>query len=125
MEVGDSVQLQLSHRNWCSGVIKEKSDKPRSFIVDTENGKTLRRNSSHLRKSVVASPVPNSSVPEKSSTESNTEKNTDANAAQSNVTNIKQTDAANGKTLSANPAASNQVVTRYGRVIKPVQRLQL
>ena len=50
MFVGQKVRiLDKVNKTWCPATITKKYDQPRSYIVQTPNGTTLRRNRSHLR----------------------------------------------------------------------------
>ncbi|KAK9754844.1 hypothetical protein QE152_g865 [Popillia japonica] len=42
--------MQISHRNWVSGKVMKNTDKPRSHIIQTTDGRTYRRNTAHLHK---------------------------------------------------------------------------
>ena len=48
---GDQVRVQLNLNDcyWYPAIVKEKADKPRSYIVETPNGKTYRRNRVDIR----------------------------------------------------------------------------
>lgn len=122
MEIGDRVQLQVGNRNWSSGYIKEKSDKPRSFIVDTDDGKTLRRNSSQIRKSIVPDSVISCTAAEKPPSKKPIDTTT---TIPKTSTEPRDTPPANTESATSKTTTSNQVVTRYGRVVKPVQHFML
>ena len=54
MFVGQKVRiLDKANKTWCPVTITKKCDQPRSYIVQTPNGTTLRRNRSHLREMYV------------------------------------------------------------------------
>ncbi|KAK9751422.1 hypothetical protein QE152_g5057 [Popillia japonica] len=42
--------MQISHRNWVSGKVMKNTDKPRSHIIQTTDGRTYRRNTAHFHK---------------------------------------------------------------------------
>ena len=47
---GQSVMVQNAQSGrWQSGVVKDKHEAPRSYIVQTQSGSVLRRNARHLR----------------------------------------------------------------------------
>lgn len=50
LNAGDKVRIKRSDRDWVPGVITEKTNNPRSFIVRTENGNIYRRNTDHINK---------------------------------------------------------------------------
>lgn len=125
IESGDRVQLQVGHRDWCSGkVIKKPVDQPRSVIVQTDDGRIFRRNRSHVRKSASNAdrndqlPITNHSpaessysVPESLDSPQNPLASTTAVPEQTPVT------------IPATAPGPQPVVTRYGRVIRPVLKL--
>ena len=50
MFTGQEVRiLDKTNKTWCPATVIRKCDEPRSYIVQTPNGTTLRRNRSHLR----------------------------------------------------------------------------
>ena len=50
ISIGDKVQMQTNHRNWCNGTVINNTPYPRSLMVQTANGSIYRRNTHHLRK---------------------------------------------------------------------------
>ena len=54
MFVGQKARiLDKVNKTWCPATITKKCDQPRSYIVQTPNGTTLRTNRSHLREMYV------------------------------------------------------------------------
>lgn len=102
--VGDQVRIQQS-AGWKPAEVVELCDSPRSYVVKTEEGATLRRNRKHLLSS--AQPRPEQLTP------------TDADGLNTPTT---ETVAENNDT-SGN--ASPQYVSRSGRVVKPRDVLDL
>ncbi len=51
LAVGDKVLVQEGPRKWFSGEALKEHEAPRSFVVKMNDGKLLRRNTSHLKKS--------------------------------------------------------------------------
>ena len=50
LKPGDYIQYQdMSSRKWIPGVVKDKCEQPRSYLIVTPNGNTLRRNRQQLR----------------------------------------------------------------------------
>ena len=48
--VGQRVSVQNQESgHWNTAVVKEKCTEPRSYIIETPNGRQLRRNRNHLR----------------------------------------------------------------------------
>lgn len=127
LEIGDKVSMQKGHREWCSGTVVEKTQYPRSVIVETSTGSTYRRNLHHLRRSQAQIPhdiATNVSTPTPSAnsntdqTPHDTASNVDTSISQDNI--VQPTI----KPSSSKGATSNEVVqpivTRYGRVVKPI-----
>ena len=53
LEPGQDVRIQdHKTKEWQQGTIQEKCQEPRSYVVETENGKQLRRNRQHIRPTI-------------------------------------------------------------------------
>lgn len=110
LSVGQDVSVQLpTTKKWVPGIVTEKCDKtPRSYIVSTPTGKSVRRNRSHLRqRETVPSPK---QLPE-----------------QQNLP-ISKPDSPKPSTVKNEPPpppAPPENVTRSGRITKPPQKLDL
>lgn len=50
LKTGDQVRLQTGHREWVGAKVVEKTQYPRSVIVETDDGAQYRRNTIHLHK---------------------------------------------------------------------------
>ena len=46
---GMEVWVRMGHKQWKKAIIVEHANAPRSFIIELENGKQLRRNQSYLK----------------------------------------------------------------------------
>lgn len=105
MEAGDRVKLLTDHRNWVPAQVVRKHQSPRSYIVRTNTG-TFRRNSSVIRPTrAQLTTSHHSALPETD----------DPNEAQPPPPPV---------TSLPGPAPA-YVTTRAGRIVKPVQRLDL
>ncbi|XP_021374310.1 uncharacterized protein K02A2.6-like [Mizuhopecten yessoensis] len=100
------------------GTVVQKSDKPRSYIVrSNESGRLFRRNRKHLRKSTETANYTQGrwqgDEMEDMSSSPNTELQTDMSTSVGNEGN------------SSSPTVPNPVVTRSGRIVNPPKRLDL
>lgn len=116
LEPKDNVTMQKG-RNWEPAVIIQKAHEPRSYIVKDENGRTYRRNASHLRKSklpyVNKSQLNEDLLPYSDSDVSNSFEQLDNNSDDESSINDR---------ISNEVNIGNTVHTRSGRVIsKPVR----
>lgn len=113
-QIGDKVRMRQGHRAWISATVVNKANRPRSFIIKTTDGRTFRRNTSHIHKSRTNIISDRVAIPASSSSS--------LPSSLTSLTSAPQPrDAPNtASSSSANPAV---VVTRSGRVSKPVQRL--
>ena len=51
LEPGDHVRVQINEHTWQPATVKDISDKPRSYIVETNTGRKYRRNRINIRRS--------------------------------------------------------------------------
>lgn len=108
VKVGDKVLVRVDHRQWKPAEVIEQTEYPRSVIIKTEDNRKFRRNTFHLRKTA-------------SNSQSSTET---ASKQQTSVSNEQTThSASNDQNSNTQSIQTNQTVTRYGRVVKPVNRL--
>jgi hypothetical protein len=49
LHVGQKVRVQNENKSWDPATITKVCDEPRSYVVSTPNGSSLRRNRSHIR----------------------------------------------------------------------------
>jgi len=100
MKTGDNVYVQLSKGdNWTPAQIMEPSSTPRSYIVETNDGRTFRRNRRCLKP---RAPLPPNDLPEQPTTAPEPEGN---------------------RTIP--PPPQGTYTTRSGRVVKGPKRLDL
>lgn len=143
LNLGDIVRIKQSHRDWMAGIITGETNNPRSFIVSAENGRTYRRNSNHIKRSNEQCVIPkdikrdiphlvNSNQPMipkvmENAGNSNNEtpniilENTDNNhigESTSDTTSI-------GSSPNNSQAGSDVITTRSGRIVKPINKLNL
>ncbi len=73
LNVGEKVRVHNNRMGWSrSATVEAKSFAPRSYMVKTEEGNTLRRNRKHLLKSIVPSrAISAADIPEPVRTEHN------------------------------------------------------
>lgn len=50
LKEGERIRYKIDHRSWRGGEVIQKNDNPRSIIIQTDNGKQLRRNSGIIHK---------------------------------------------------------------------------
>lgn len=117
LEEGEKVRLR-TEKHWQPAVVVKKHEKPRSYLVQTQDGKVYRRNRKHLIKTKESilqhshiqdscDPVLNDYVPDEVTTTPVT------------------TPITNPELLSATPevtAGETVKVTRSGRVVRPPKR---
>lgn len=131
--VGDQISMQKGHRDWCSGKVIEKSSHPRSFMIQTSNGSVFRRNTHHLRKSSaqipqdIASNVDTPKPPEttnasRMSVGVSTGKINEQSIVQPTDISVKDNENPSGSTVQTSNHGTQPIVTRYGRVVKPVKK---
>ncbi len=108
-QVNDPVMIQKGNV-WEPGRIRQIYKTPRSYVVTQSNGRDVRRNSIHLRKSLNCTPThnPEPELQSKHSHPPMTENNKNAPQTQTNP--------------NINP---DQPTTRYGRTIKKPSKLDL
>ncbi|CAL9688340.1 unnamed protein product [Knipowitschia caucasica] len=115
LKPGDSVLSKLDHQNvWGSpAVVAGDSTTPRSYVIETQKGATLRRNRRHLLyvpASSVITPPPSLQQPQ-------------PDAVQQAVPTV-STDTALPATQPC-PPDDGLLYTRSGRLCRPVERLNL
>lgn len=126
IQVGDDVRLQQGAHDWIGATVKGASEKPRSFIVETADGRTFRRNTSHLhatRAKLERSP----DVAAKISECENKQCATAAPAQMSTNPTRTETESApmqQEKEMTP-PLPTAQYVTRSGREVKKVVKMNL
>ena len=117
--LGDRIVVKRG-KTWEPAKITKHADTPRSFIIQTDNESELRRNTIHLRKSTVS---PQETVTDtddlNNSHESTKEAETNTAMAGSSKEKV---GGENNKTEKSPP--SNVKYSRYGRQIKPPDRLK-
>ncbi|KAK9709216.1 hypothetical protein QE152_g26749 [Popillia japonica] len=114
--------MQTSHRNWVSGKVMKNIDKPRSHIIQTTDGRTYQRNTAHLHKT--------KTVEIESTTVIHCDKNPDPIQIEPLPRTIVQPSVLESNHEDEVPRTKVQEhtspkVSRSGRLIKPVQRLNL
>ena len=103
IQIGDTVRVQKEHGSWEPAQVKQKTNNPRSYTVQTERGE-LRRNTRHLVKTNENPPI---HEPTDMKPGSGTENEQDANP------NLDQ---------SRPQPETKHVTTRSGRLVKPPVR---
>lgn len=126
LQAGDKVRMQIGHRDWIGAKVIEKTQHPRSVVVETVNGNQYRRNNHHLHKTKadIKSPTVIWTNENQTSTESqspenvNTEKSSDIN--QPIIDN--EPTVSDASPAERIPIEPNVIKTRSGRTVKPVQK---
>lgn len=107
---GQPVRVQDSSGKWQEAEVVEKCNEPRSYIVATPSGQSLRRNRVHLRPSPKAESTPELDIQPSPGTETVTK-----------PTAIQQ-DVQPQPTVNAQPGNQAPYRTRAGRIVKPPRR---
>lgn len=118
---GDTVLTKLDHEKvWASpAVIRQESVTPRSYVIETEQGAVLRRNRRHLQ----AVPTPTQTTKQTVHTDSPQTKGTvDIQPTHTDTTETVPT--RNRRETFPTPE-TGLILTRSGRVSKPVVRLDI
>lgn len=133
-EINDNVRHKVSHRNWQGAkVIDVPKNLPRSVIIQTDQGQILRRNFSHLHKTQADIKSNKVAVPETKYDEPVVQQAPAQAQAQSQImseslpASRQSSPSTSSHTVEANltqPAKISQS-SRFGRVIKPINRLNL
>lgn len=140
LAVGDQIRLQQDNRKWIGATVLSSAEKPRSFMVRTDDGSVFRRNTSQLhptRANIERSP-PDVAENTTMNTIQNINNNTQITQSQTDKTRSQSesttTTDSNRTSLAAPPsspvvvavpATSGQQFSRFGREIKKVQRYNM
>ncbi|MGH0127348.1 UNVERIFIED_CONTAM: hypothetical protein FKN15_039378 [Acipenser sinensis] len=123
LSIGDRVRVKTDgEREWkTTGIVRGRCTTPRSYIVQTERGDTPRRNRRHIQlvnKERECSPtIEEHAIPEEIQSSSSLSPRRAETAQESN---------SRKDTLdSPRPVPEEFVTTRSGRIVKPVQRLDI
>ena len=118
LKPGDPVLVKLDHQHaWRTpAVIAGDSSTPRSYVIETQQGATLRRNRRHLQH--VPAPAGDTPAPEPDGQEQGA-------ATQLPDPNIATDTASPTPNTRPPPAQDGLLFTRSGRLSKPVDRLNL
>lgn len=133
---GDQVRVKMSHRNWSSGeVTNHHQNNPRSLNVQLEDGRSFRRNTSRVHKTEAKIPAPERVVvPAASSSKEQTPPESPQSpqgpqdlTPRPNRPPTAQLVRSDSTSRPTGPTASpaQPITTRSGRVVRPVQRLNL
>ena len=117
LEIEDDVRVR-DNGSWVPAVVSNVWPTPRSYVVQTESGVTLRRNRRHLLKGAKSS----------SSVESDEEATTSGAAAPSPIRFELPSDPAEVRTSPERPTTNlspEKRPLRSGRTVKPPDRLDL
>ena len=112
---GDVVRIQHQGQ-WQRGVVHSQHASPRSFIVKTEQGTTLRRNRRHLIKTREDHPSCSPPFDEEEEEERVPESSSWNGAAEASTGTTPSSQSSSG--LDVNKTANPSVMTRTGRVVK-------
>lgn len=120
LKVNDKVTMQTGHREWKPAKVVEKTQYPRSVIVETAKGNRYRRNTHHLRKTKADIKDPDIIWPSSNSNAANENSTTtnDLTPPAMEIPSIQPTQS--NETMQ--PGDRSSVVTRSGRVVKPIIR---
>lgn len=130
---GDAVRVRVDgQKDWTNqGTIQGSFSTPRSYVVETSEGKLIRRNRRHLQKEHTPSATPEYTVDPEGmdlmdskgiSTHTQTQ---DIPTLTQNTPTQTHTDLTDTTSSGQVQQSQSATVTRSGRVCKPVQRLNL
>ncbi|CAG4931717.1 unnamed protein product [Colias eurytheme] len=138
LEINDKIRHKVAHQHWEGArVIEKPKNLPRSVIIQTDKGQILRRNLSHLHKTQADIPSNRIAVPETKYTEEPVVQQMPAQTQSPGVPATTPTTTHPSEMremLSSNNTQSSNMVTqpatapqvsRYGRPIKPINKLNL
>lgn len=130
IKVGDDVRMQRGNRDWIAAKVTQQSDKPRSFIVEANNGRQYRRNTIHLRQTpakIVEPPsvvvTPSTQPPEQQINDQPPDQPQNHAPVQRSTTN--STMRQRTQTDHRAEPSIEPIRSRYGRLIKKVVRMDL
>lgn len=126
VEKGDKIRVQFGHRNWLSGQVTENTENPRSVIIQTDSGKTFRRNTSQLHKTkatITETPVLIPTLNNNNAAPEEAREDPTPSSPAPEVTAPPENKIQDNRQYL--PAHDPVRTTRLGRVIKPVQRMNL
>lgn len=132
LQPGDRVRMKMSHRNWSGGnIIKHHENNPRSVVVQLDDGRTFRRNTSQIHKTNAKLPeAERIIVPQTADNHPPLEANpTNTELQESGQSpNISQKRGNSEQKINEKPTMIStplQKSTRSGRIVKPPSRLNL
>ncbi|OWR53151.1 putative transposase [Danaus plexippus plexippus] len=131
-EINEKVRHKVAHRQWEGARVLERPEGlPRSVIIQTDQGQILRRNFSHLHKTQADITRNRVVVPDIKYTEEPTTQQVPSPQSPAALES-------QPTSTSSSPSSSNHMLestltqpstaprsSRYGRIIKPVNRLDL
>lgn len=119
---GDKIRMKVGHRDWIGAQVIEKTEFPRSVVVETESGAKYRQNHHHLHttKAVIKEPI-------EVELNENPANSNQAELTLFNEPNVEQTNTHSTTSQSmvqsnANTSPSGHITIRSGRIVKPVIR---
>ncbi|XP_021340553.1 uncharacterized protein K02A2.6-like [Mizuhopecten yessoensis] len=116
---GESVRVRVN-RTWEPARVRQKHTEPRSFIIQTPNGRKYRRNRRDLLKTAEPPPtIIGTEIEEPTATMTNATSEPRAVISKPQGTPGKQQDSVVPKTVPSTSNVANSVKTSSGRVVKP------
>lgn len=128
LEIGEKVRLQMDKRKWIGATVTNKTEKPRSYIVRTDDGRSFRRNTIHIHPTQAAFDVTPRFLVSPSASPNCIEKIEPRTSQEQHhpVEEVAtQTTQNSSIQFSDPPKETVQRVTRSGRIVKEVVRLNL
>ncbi|XP_059046435.1 uncharacterized protein K02A2.6-like [Achroia grisella] len=121
---GEQVWLRKDHQNWIPAkIVTPVSDGPRSYIVQTEDGGTYRRNAWHLKQAAISSSTEvehNNNL--LSTAETETSPTVEQPSSSVETSNQSRTNEEPQPALPPAAPASQPIQTRSGRLVVPPRR---
>lgn len=130
-EINEKIRHKVAHRQWEGARVIEKPEGlPRSVIIQTDQGQILRRNFSHLHKTQADIPSNRVVVPETKYTDEPAGQQFPAEEQSPAIPKLTPASTSSSPNNSNHPSILDQPVTiprasRFGRIIKPINRLDL
>lgn len=116
LENGDKVRIQVDHRQWKGAEVIRQGDNERQMIVKSTDGQIYRRNTSQLHKTEA------DFSHENKESVSHQQNSTESSLEETNVISPSSNENFPGGSSVVQP---QQIITRSGRIVKPVKPFNL
>lgn len=123
--VGDQIRLQNDNRKWIGATVKSAAAQPRSFLVQTDDGSVLRRNTSviHATRANINSPTEIAANTQMSPVITNNNTNdVDTHSQSQKIPDTAQPTPVEIESNQPKNTSEVPTFTRYGREVKKVNK---